>query len=104
MVAAAVAASVDATRLASVEGIGFARSDGEPTLAELAGLIDEAVAALPEPQDAPVVAERGEFYEESPMRVAGHLGREFKYVESIAERETVAVAHHAAYAARNLLL
>lgn len=104
MVAAAVAARVTASRIASVEGIGFAESDGEPTLAELAELIDEAVAALPEPQSAPVIAERGEFYEESTMRVEGHLGREFKYVESIAERETVAIAHHAAYAARTLLI
>ena len=36
--------------------------------------------------------------------VESHLGREFKYVESIAERETVAIAHHAAYAACTLLL
>lgn len=68
VVSAAVAARITSTQVAGVEGTGFARSDGEPTLAE------------------------------------GRLGREFKYVESIAERETVAIAHHAAYASRTLLL
>lgn len=104
MVAAAIAATVDATRLHSVGGIGFARGDGEPAFDTVAALVSDAVDALPEPPVGPIVAERGEFYEEPALRVEGHVGREFKYVESIAERETVAVAHHAAYAARNLLL
>lgn len=104
MVAAAVAASVGSARLASVEGIGFARSDDPPTFANVAGLIGEAIDALPGPPAGPVVAEPGEFYEEPTVKVESHLEREFKYVESIAERETVRVAHHAAYAARNLLV
>ena len=38
--------------------------------------------------------------------VEGHLGvgPGFKYVESVAERQTVQAAHHAAYAARRLVL
>ena len=66
-VAAAVAARITSTRVASVDGIGLAKGTGEPTL-------------------------------------VGRLGREFKYVESIAERETVAIAHHAASVARTLLI
>jgi hypothetical protein len=50
-----------------------------------------------------VVAEGGEFYEEPADRVGLSFQPEFKYVESIGERETVQAAHHAAYAARDLL-
>lgn len=104
MVAAAVAATIDSTRIHAVDGMGFAKGVGEPTFSTVAELIAKATNALPEPSNGPIVAEHGEFYEEPALRVEGHIGREFKYVESIAERETVAVAHHAAYAARNLLL
>lgn len=104
MVGAAVAATVDSTRLVGVNGIGFARHDEEPTFDAVTSLVAESVASLPEPPAGPIVAERGEFYEEPRVRVESHLGHEFKYVESIAERETVAAAHHAAYAARKLLV
>lgn len=104
MVAAAVHAEVGTDRLQSVLGMGFATSRAEPTLAAVSELVDAAVGELATPPDGPVVAERGEFYGEPAWQVAHHLEREFKYVESIAERETVQAAHHAAYGARNLLL
>lgn len=104
MVAAAVHAEVGATRLHSVDGMGFATSAAEPTLVAVADLVAAAVDELPEPPDGPVVAEHGEFYEEPDWTVAQHLEHDFKYVESIAERQTVQAAHHAAYAARQLLL
>ena len=104
MVAAAVHAAVDSDRISSVLGMGFATSRAEPTLPAVATLVSDAVAELPEPPDCTVVSERGEFYEVPDWQVAQRLEREFKYVESIAERETVQAAHHAAYAARNLLL
>lgn len=104
MVAAAVHAEVGTDRLAEVLGMGFATSTHEPTLHAVADIVSAAIDELPEPADGPVVSERGEFYEEPDWQVAHHLEREFKYVESIAERETVQAAHHSAYAARNLLL
>jgi hypothetical protein len=104
MVAAAVHASVGTARLRSVEGMGFATSRNPPTFRHAARVIAAAVEELPEPPDGPVVAERGEFYEEPAVRVEQFLGPSFKYVESIAERETVQAAHHAAYAARKLFL
>lgn len=104
MVAAAVAARVDTSRLRRVEGIGLATSQREPTFRNAAAVIRDALSALPEPPAGPVVAERGEFYEEPAWTVEEHIEAEFKYVESIADRETVGVAHHAAYAARTLLL
>ena len=104
MVAAAVHASVDTACLRSVEGIGFATSRNPPTFEDAAEVVADAVADLPDPPDGPVVAERGEFYEEPELRVEPFLGPSFKYVESIAERETVQAAHHAAYAARKLFL
>jgi len=104
MVAAAVHAVVGATAPRSVEGMGFATGRRQPTFENVARLVADAVADLPEPPDGPVVAERGEFYEEPEWEVAQFFDTEFKYVESIAQRETVQAAHHAAYAARKLLL
>ncbi len=104
MVAAAVAASVGTTRIQQVTGIGFAMSRREPTLENAVSLVEEAVGDLPEPPTGPVVSERGEFYEEPEWSVGSSFESGFKYVESIAERETVRTAHHAAYAARKLLL
>jgi len=104
MVAAAVHARIDSTRIRSVEGMGFAAVREGPTLDATVALTAEAVDDLPEPPDGPVVAEGGEFYEEPAERIGLSFRPEFKYVESIGERETVQAAHHAAYAARDLLL
>ncbi|WP_158056339.1 DUF2209 family protein [Halorussus halophilus] len=104
MVAAAVHATVGTARLQSVVGMGFATSRNEPTLERTTAVVAEATDELPNPPDGPIVAERGEFYEEPEWEVEQFLGHDFKYVESIAERETVQAAHHAAYAARKLLL
>lgn len=104
MVAAAVHARIDSTRIRSVEGMGFAAVREGPTLEATLALVAEAVGDLPEPPEGPVVSERGEFYEEPAEVVGLSFQPEFKYVESIGERETVQAAHHAAYAARDLLL
>ena len=104
MVAAAVHATVDSTRIRSVEGIGFASVREGPTLEATVALTAEAVGNLPEPPGGPIVAEGGEFYGEPAEVVGLSFQPEFKYVESVAERETVQAAHHAAYAARELLL
>ncbi len=104
MVAAAVHADVGTARIRSVLGMGFAARRDGPTLENVAELVADAVDDLPEPPEGPVVAEHGEFYEEPPWTVAHYFAGEFKYIESIAERETVQTAHHAAYAARKLLL
>ncbi|MFW5916973.1 MAG: DUF2209 family protein [Halorubrum sp.] len=104
MVAAAVHARIDSTRIRSVEGMGFAAVREGPTLDATVELVAAAVGDLPEPPDGPIVAEHGEFYGEPAERVGLSIRPEFKYVESIAERETVQAAHHAAYAARDLLL
>lgn len=103
MVAAAVHARVGTNRIRSVEGMGLACSHREPALEATVAVVADAVAALPAPPEGPVVAEHGEFYGEPADRVELSLRPEFKYVESIAERETVQAAHHAAYAARELV-
>ena len=104
MVAAAVHATVETARLRTVEGMGFATSRDEPTLDRTTGVVARATDELLDPPEGPIVAERGEFYEEPEWEIEQFLGHDFKYVESIAERETVQAAHHAAYAARKLLL
>lgn len=104
MVAAAVHAVVDSTRIRSIEGMGFATSRAQPTLDATLAVVADAVAELPTVPDGPVVSEHGEFYEEPSERVGLEFQPAFKYIESIAERETVQAAHHAAYAARELLL
>ncbi len=104
MVAAAVHARIDSSRIRSVKGMGFASIHEGPTLAATLDLVAEAVGNLPTPPECPIVSEGGEFYGEPADRVALSFQPEFKYVESIGERETVQTAHHAAYAARNMLL
>lgn len=104
MVAAAVAAGVGSSRIEEVSGIGFGTSRHAPTLDHTVALIREAIGDLPNAPNGPIVAEHGEFYEEPVETMGIRLGRDFKYIESIAERKTVDVAHHAAYAARNLVL
>jgi hypothetical protein len=104
MVAAAVAASVGSNRVREVDGMGFATSRAEPTLGGTLSVAEGAIATLPAPPDGPVVAERGEFYEEPEGMIDASFGPEFKYVESIGERRTIEIAHHAAYAARTLIL
>lgn len=104
MVAAAVAASVGSNRIREVTGIGLATSRMEPTLENTLSVAARAVAKLPNPPEGAIVAERGEFYEEPEPVVDASFDPEFKYVESVAERRTVEVAHHAAYAARTLIL
>lgn len=104
MVAAAVAASVGSNRIHEVTGIGLETSRAEPTLEATLSVATRAVARLPEPPKGAVVAERGEFYEEPETVINTSFGPEFKYVESVAERRTVEIAHHAAYAARALIL
>ncbi len=104
MVAAAVHARIDSTRIRSVEGMGFAAAREGPTLDATLEVTASAIGNLPEPPDGPIVAENGEFYEEPADRVGLSFQPDFKYVESIGERETVQAAHYAAYAARDLLL
>lgn len=103
MVAAAVAASVGSNRIHEVEGIGFGTSQAEPTLEGTLSVAQSAIGALPKPPAGPLVAERGEFYEEPVAVIDASFGSEFKYIESIGERRVVEIAHHAAYAARTLL-
>ena len=103
MVAAAVHARIDSARIRSVEGIGFAAPREGPTLEATAAPPAAAVGDPPTPPHGHLVAEGGECYEEPAALVALSFQPEFKYVESIGERETVQAAHHAAYAARDLL-
>lgn len=104
MVGAAVAATIGSSRIQEISGIGFATSRREPTLENAVELISSTIADLPNPPAGPVVAERGEFYEEPAQAIGVSFPTDFKYVESIAERQTVQAAHHASYAARKLLL
>ena len=104
MVAVAVAATIGSNRSESITGMGYAKSQHAPTLDHAIGLVREAVDELPTPPQGPIVAERGEFYEEPVTRVSVSFDTEFKYVESIGERKAVEAAHHAAYGARRLFL
>lgn len=103
MVAAAVHADVGSDRIHGVLGVGFAASRDRPTLDATLAVASDAVSRLPATPGGPVVTEHGEFYEEPTDTVALWFRPGFKYIESIAERETVQAAHHAAYAARELV-
>jgi hypothetical protein len=104
MVCAAIDADVNPKTIEAVDGVHFAYRDtaSDPSFDVVTDIATDAVAGLEEPGVA--VAERGEFYDEDAFVVEGSLRHEFKYVETIGERKAVETAHHAAYAARNLLL
>ncbi len=101
MVCAAVSTSVTGDHVDEVSSIDYEVRDTpeDPTFEVVA----ETVAAAAPDDRGPVVAERGEFYGEPDWIVEGAVGAEFKYVETISERKAVQIAHHAAYAGRNLV-
>lgn len=103
MVAAAVHTTIDAARIRSVDGIGFAVLGKPPELDATLTVVADAIGDLSRLPDGPVVAEGGEFYEEPAEFVDPSFPTDFKYVETVAERQSVQVAHYAAYGARELL-
>ncbi len=50
-----------------------------------------------------VLAEPGDLYNQDAWRISSILGREFKYPETLAERTTIELAHHASVAGRKLI-
>jgi len=109
MVCAAVAVELKADAVDAVESMEFdvLDTEREPTFEVVVDNVSRAVSRVGAdlgPDGATVVAEEGEFYNRPDWIVEGALGTEFKYVETIGERKAVDIAHHAAYAARNLTL
>jgi hypothetical protein len=104
MVCAAVAVETKADAVDAVDSMEFDVHDTErePRFEVVVDTVSRAVSRLG--VEAPVVAEKGEFYNKPDWIVEGALGADFKYVETIGERKAVGVAHHAAYAVRSLLL
>jgi len=62
-------------------------------------LISTAVLSMP----GTVIAEPGDLYNQDAWRISSILGREFKYPETLAERITIELAHHASVAGRRLI-
>jgi hypothetical protein len=107
MVCAAVAVELKTDAVDSVEDMEFdvLDTEREPTFEVVVENVSRAVSLVDTgDEDAVVVAEEGEFYGKPDWIVEGALGTEFKYIETIGERKAVDIAHHAAYAARNLTL
>ena len=104
MVCAAVGVETKADAVDAVGAMEFdvLDTEREPRFEVVVDTVSRAVSRLD--SDATVVAEKGEFYNKPDWIVEGALGTGFKYVETIGERKAVVVAHHAAYAVRNLLL
>lgn len=61
-------------------------------------LISAAIQCLP----GTVIAERGDLYNLDAWRVSSILGRDFKYPESLGERNAIELAHHISFAGWNL--
>ena len=107
MVCSAVAVELKSDAVDSVEGMEFdvLDTEREPTFEVVVENVSRAVSRADTGGEEPVVvAEEGEFYNKPDWIVEGALGTEFKYVETIGERKAVDIAHHAAYAVRNLML
>jgi hypothetical protein len=63
-------------------------------------LIDAATQCL----QGTIIAEKGDMYNLAPWRISSILGRDFKYPESLGERNAIELAHHISFAGRNLIL
>ncbi len=106
MVCAAVAVEMKADVVDSVESMEFdvLDTEREPSFEVVVDNVSRAVSRVERGGPTTVVSEEGEFYNKPDWIVEGALGTEFKYVETIGERKAVDIAHHAAYAVRNLML
>lgn len=106
MVCAAVAVELKTDAVDSVECMEFdvLDTEREPTFEVVVENVSRAVSRVDTDDEEYVVAEEGEFYNKPDWIVEGALGTEFKYIETIGERKAVNIAHHAAYAVRNLML
>lgn len=51
-----------------------------------------------------VIAEKGDMYNLDAWKVNSILGRDFKYPESLGERNVIELAHHVSFAGRKLIL
>ena len=51
-----------------------------------------------------IIAERGDMYNLDAWKINSILGRDFKYPESLGERNAIELAHHISFAGRKLII
>lgn len=62
------------------------------------------ISAVTECLQGTVIAERGDMYNLDAWKVNSILGRDFKYPESLGERNAIELAHHISFAGRKLVI
>lgn len=67
-------------------------------------IIVDLVNAATQSLQGTVIAEKGDMYNVDSWRVSSILGRDFKYPESLGERNAIELAHHISFAGRKLIV
>ncbi|WMW25529.1 DUF2209 domain-containing protein [Methanolobus sediminis] len=104
MVCAAVAASVTADHIEKINQITLRtfRSKSAPDIQSVVKMIETTVSELQ--FNGTIVTEAGDFYNKPQWLINSMFTRDFKYQESLSERRSIEIAHHASLSSRKLLL
>lgn len=101
MVCAAISARVSPECIEKIYSVRLVpRATGSIDLNTIIDLISSATVLL----SGTVLAEPGDLYNQDAWRISSILGREFKYPETLAERTSIELAHHASVAGRKLIM
>ena len=78
----------------------------KPCVAEILDLntVVNLINAATQCLQGTVIAEKGDMYNLDTWRVRSILGRDFKYPESLGERNAIELAHHISFAGRKLII
>jgi len=101
MVCAAVSARISPEYIEEIYQVRL-----KPCVAETLDLniVVTLVSATSQCLHGTVIAEKGDMYNLDVWKVNSILGRDFKYPESLGERNAIELAHHISFAGRNLII
>lgn len=101
MVCAAVSARISPECMEKIYQVRL-----KPCVAEALDLniVVNLISAVTQCLHGTVIAERGDMYNLDVWKVNSILGRNFKYPESLGERNAIELAHHISFAGRKLII
>jgi len=101
MVCAAVSARISPECIEKIYQVRL-----KPCVAETLDLniIVDLVSAISECLQGTIIAEKGDMYNLDAWKIKSILGRDFKYPESLGERNSIELAHYISFAGRKLTI
>jgi hypothetical protein len=101
MVCAAVSARISPECIEKIYQVRL-----KPCVAETLDLniVVNLISAISECLRGTIIAEKGDMYNLDAWKVKSILGRDFKYPESLGERNSIELAHYISFAGRRLIM